>query len=312
MLAGEYAVLFADGSCVAAAVGEIAHARWTPGERAALTLDAFDAVRTWPWAEVPQDGMMRFVCTAVSEALAHASAGPKAALQTLGALHVQVAGQRKGLKLGLGSSAATTVATLRATLRGVGQPLPPGDLARLADRVHKACQDGAGSGYDVHTIAHGGCVHFDGPARVATPLRWPAGLFGAALYTGRPASTVAALRRGIGPATPGVAAIRAAAEELVAAWRSGDVPRVLAAATACEAAFDTLAEHHDWLVPEALAQTRQHIRDHGAVARTSGAGGGDCVLALSDDPTVIDALVETWQHPCVARLPDDLAAVEDP
>ncbi len=304
MLAGEYAVLFEPGRCVAVAVGEVASARWSAGPTPTLTLDAYDTVRSWPLSAIPSDQLMGFIGAALA-AVGHGRLPP-------GALHVRVNGQLGGRKFGLGSSAATTIAVLRATLIARGKATPPAQIMALAHKIHHAQQGGRGSGYDVATIAHGGCVAYERASATVHQLPWPDGVFGAALYTGTPSSTVAALRRGIDGATLGIAAIAAASDGLLAAWHGGVASQILAALATCEAAFDTLAADHPWMAPKSLQLTRTHIRRHGGVARTSGAGGGDCVLAWTDDRDRRDAIVAAWPDVCVARLPEDLAAVEAP
>ena len=304
MLAGEYAVLFEPGRCMAIAVGELATARWSAASTPTLTLDAYDTVRSWPLTAIPTEQLMGFVGAAI------AAAGHGRLPE--GGLHVRVTGQRQGRKFGLGSSAATTIAVLRATLVALGETTRPARIMALAHAIHHAQQGGRGSGYDVATIAHGGCVAYERTSATVRQLSWPSGVFGAALYTGTPSSTVAALRRGIDATTPGIAAIAAASDDLRLAWTSGAATPILRALATCEAAFDSLAADHPWMTPESLQRARTHIRQHGGVARTSGAGGGDCVLAWTDDRDRRDAIVAAWPEACVARLPEDLAAVEAP
>lgn len=304
MLAGEYAVLFEPGRCMSVAVGDIAWATWRSESPAELSLDAFDSVRTWPLDEIPQEGLMGFIGAAMDRVTGD--------VVPAGGLHVRVEGQRNGQKLGLGSSAATTIATLRACLEAMGREAPAGEVTRLANAVHRKQQGGQGSGYDVVTIAHGGCVAYERTTGTVQQLSWPKGLYGAALYTGSPSSTVAALRRGITAETAGVAAIAAANDRLLAAWKSGAIRPILRAFQRCEIAFELLAKDHPWMMPPSVNRLAAHILQHGGVARTSGAGGGDCVLAWTDDVHARDAMVDAWPDLCVARFPEDLAPAETP
>ncbi|MCO4762889.1 MAG: hypothetical protein KC502_15345 [Myxococcales bacterium] len=299
MIAGEYAVLYGRGQCAAMAVGELARAQWQTDDEDTLTLRAFDTVRTWPLTAIPDTQLMAFVGAAVR------AASPDEVMH--GGLDLRVGGQRKGRKFGLGSSAATTVATLRAVLMAQGRDVPSADIAVLADRVHAECQGGQGSGYDVATIAHGGVIRYQRESRTAHPLPWPKGLYAAALYTGTPSSTVSALRRGVGPDSPGIGAIDDACDALIAAWQAGAPKAILAALEACERAFDELSAAHPWMAPESLRAAQAHIREFDCIPRTSGAGGGDCVLAWTDDRSRRDAVVAAWPGACVARLPYDLA-----
>jgi phosphomevalonate kinase len=222
-------------------------------------------------------------------------------------LTLHVAGAVGGAKVGLGTSAAVTVATLRAVLQDVGAHWSPARIAEAARHIHGAGQ-GAGSGYDVTTIAMGGCIAYYRTPDHAHHLPWPRGLFGLALFSGEPAPTQAALDK------PAIAkahldAIDQAARNLLAAW-SGPVTGVLSALVACDGAFLQAAADDPDLVPPDVASLRALIRQHGCSPRASGAGGGDCVLAFCDNSAAIQTLAEDWQHRgghVVAHFPTRIA-----
>lgn len=308
MLGGEYAVLRSDGACVAVAVGVVVRAQLglaTPAP--ALELQAFG--QSWQWAggQAPETGLAQ-LCAAALEALRD-----RHGISPAHDLDFEVGGNVGGAKVGLGTSAAVTVAALRAALQshslatGAAQ-WAPADIAALARSVHGAGQAGRGSGYDVTVIAHGGVIWYEREPDRATALAWPQGLYGAALFTGSPAATGAALARA---AIPDAALddIRNACLDLHAAW-SGPVRHILRALSGCEAAFDVAAAADPGLLPAEVQDLRDLIAECGCVARTSGAGGGDCVLALADDPERVQMAVQLWRScagSTVARLPEDLA-----
>jgi mevalonate kinase len=225
---------------------------------------------------------------------------------------LSVYGQVAGVKVGLGTSAAVTVATLRAALASAGLVRAPAEVAAVARAVHRERQGGQGSGYDVTSIAHGGCIAYHRSPDRGERLDWPHGLAAAAFFTGEAAPTAAALDRlgRIGPALDG---IRAAAVELVELWPSAPPVRLLEAIGRCESALEAAAAYEPALLPPAVQRLRQFLHRHGLVARTSGAGGGDCVLGFGAAGAV-QAAATAWQSEggvVVARLPADLAPAED-
>ncbi len=298
MIAGEYAVLRPTGVCLAVAVGRLVDAYEVPGA-AEFWLDAFGQnVRVTE----PAAGLGQYVLAA--EQAARKTWNIKLNTQ----LQLIVHGSRDGKKLGLGTSAAVTVATLRGLAMQAHHHVTADEVAELARTVHRTVQ-GAGSGYDVTTIAHGGCVQFDRQGDSAQSLEWPQGLAMAALFTGEPAPTAPALAR-VTAMSETLLTIDAAARELLALWPVAAPKTLLAALQHCEDALDIAAVRVPELLPQALRDTRQFCRDHGLVARTSGAGGGDCVLACGT-PAAVARAATAWQENgklVAAALPRDLAA----
>lgn len=304
MLAGEYAVVRAEGRCLAVAVGEVVRASTWDGPGAGVRLVAFG--QQWQVsAEQEAKGLAGFVAAALRWlALRHG-------LVLRRSVRLDVVGAIGGHKVGLGTSAAVTVATVRAVLRASGQVWPAQAVARAAREIHGAAQDPPGSGYDVTTIAHGGVIAWDRAADRVQQLGWPTDLYGAALFSGASASTGdALLRQALTPAH--LDAIESAAERLHRTWH-GPTPELLDAFRGCQRAYDSAARDDPHLVSDRVESLRASIEAHGCVVRTSGAGGGDCVLALADDARKVAALTATWEahggH-VVAQLPRDIAAME--
>ena len=78
-----------------------------------------------------------------------------------------------------------------------------------------------------------------------------------------------------------------AAVAVAAAWRAGQSVAVLEAIARAERAFRQWATAHQLAVDnQRLDSVRRIIDGCGGVARVSGAGGGDSVLAFFDDETV--------------------------
>ena len=201
-------------------------------------------------------------------------------------------------KPGLGGSAALCAAAFSGLWKASGASGPP-DLD-IAIAAHRAAQGGRGSGYDVATALQGGVALFHpgnggAPARVER-VRWPAGLHAAVFRTGRGADTSEQLARMQTWREEDEASYEACIEPLAAeteafisAFLTGDVARILDAASQVQeelAMMDRIGELG--IMGGGQCQLLGAIEDGGAIARTSGAGGGDCAWALSDDPACLE------------------------
>lgn len=185
---------------------------------------------------------------------------------------------------GLGSSSAITVATLAATARLLDVRL---NRARLYDLARAAVLEvqGAGSGLDVAAAVHGGCVYLERsgarPERLSTPdlplvIAW----------SGRKAGTTNLVRQ--------VSDLRARHPDLVGPVL-GLAGRICIRARACleEGRWSDLGELtdiHQGLLDSlgvntaSLSRLIMAARNAGALgAKLSGAGGGDCIFALTED-----------------------------
>lgn len=192
---------------------------------------------------------------------------------------------RDGVKLGVGSSAATVTAV--ATAFGV----MAGGAPRLTDLydLHADFQ-GGGSGLDVAAAVTGGVIRFED--RVATPVRLPRGIHFAFVFTGAGSRTTALVaafdawrQRG---ATAPLERLAAASREV--ADSTGHPDDFL----------DSLGEYTDLL--ERFDQAtrigifgpgHRHARELssrlGLVYKPCGAGGGDTGVGISTDLEVIEA-----------------------
>jgi phosphomevalonate kinase len=140
-------------------------------------------------------------------------------------------------------------------------------------------------------------------------IAWPSGLYAAAFSTGLSASTPELLARVetwreedeesfeacIGPL---------AAETLtfIEAFRSHDVRAILDAAAQVQEELATMDRIGDLgILAGGQLQLLGAIEDHGGIGRTSGAGGGDCAWALTDDPARLEAISKTLESLGFAR-----------
>lgn len=197
-----------------------------------------------------------------------------------------------GTKYGLGSSAAVAASVAGALLALQG-PLPetPAQL-RLAGALHRSRQGPGGSGADVAASLYGGVVAVSG-GRVER-IAWPAGLVCAVLWSGFCANTGRALARfreslqgGSPRVQDGLRRLAMEAEAVNQAWRlgAGDALEALAQYSRVWRELDRAARLGIYSPPHRKLLDLAHSA--GCVYKPSGAGGGDCGLALCSDPQAL-------------------------
>ncbi|MGW5107861.1 phosphomevalonate kinase [Nocardia sp. NPDC004123] len=231
-----------------------------------------------------------------------------------------------GRKYGLGSSGAVTVAVVRAVARVYGLPLDPDTETKLA-LLSVFSVDPHCSGGDVAASAHGGWVYYRTPDRAAltAALARPGTELGALIrqpwkhltvrslppprelslevgWVGRPADSsvlVAAMKQAVrhhGSAyRQFVTASGQCVEQFAAACRSGDDRAAeLALSTAGRLLRELAAVSGAAIESPELSRLRSLAEELGAAAKSSGAGGGDCGIALID-PARAPALRQRWR-----------------
>lgn len=296
ILLGEYAVL--DGApALVVAVDRYATCTVEVPSGAGVTIDAgAHGVLRWP---TDRDATHLPLVRALLEHIA----APAPGLYRLAsdALYADTPGGRR--KLGLGSSAATTVA-LAAALTGDAWP-DGADIYRLAQTIHRAVQ-GTGSGADVAASSLGGAMAYrwladpamapldgmpaaDGVGH-ATPLPDPSGLIHA-VWSGDSASTVELVGAVNAWAERDRAGYRRRAAELgfaaragIDAWQAGDGHGLAAAADAGRRAIDGLGRDAGVaLCTDVHHELHRIARRFGAGVKPTGAGGGDLAWIYAAD-----------------------------
>ncbi len=213
-----------------------------------------------------------------------------------------------GLKFGFGSSAAAAAALTVALGRLAG--LPDQRLAALAHAAHRRFQKGAGSGVDVETSLFGGLAAMRrGPSGLSvTPLQLPPGLRIAVLHAGEAANTrtmLANLAVARAAALPGVetalASMAETAEASVAAIVAGDVSDFLTLVARFAEAERALSAAAALPIMSASVERCIEVAARaGWVAKPSGAGGGDIVVAFADGLEPTEGLAASAES---ARIP---------
>jgi phosphomevalonate kinase len=208
-------------------------------------------------------------------------------------------------KLGLGRSAATLAATSAALLAAAGTH--DRDVVLAAALAGNATlQEGRGSGADVAAAVHGGVVE----VRVAggTPTvvgrALPGGLRLVAGWTGESAPTAPLLAR-FAEATrgPAFAALVKAAADAAAAAAAGDADALLETVRRSAVLLDRVGAEADLpIVTPALRRLVEVASRLGIAAKPSGAGGGDCGIALVGSAREAAELARAWREAGIVPL----------
>ncbi|WP_316528403.1 mevalonate kinase family protein [Kitasatospora brasiliensis] len=303
---GEYAVLHG-GRALLAAVDSGIGCRAAPAADG-WWLSAPDLGVDAPLEEVPRDSGAGLLAAAVR-------AG-SAAFPDTGQLRVTVRGRGwgAGRKIGLGTSAAGVVAVLGALAAAAGRDLSSPALRRTllptAVDVHRAHQHGRGSGGDVAASVHGGWVGYRTVhgAPHADPAAVPPGLRLAVAWSGLGCDTpsgIDAFHRM--PGADGF--VNALHEELGRFWaasRAGDRAGFQRSVCAYGVLLEGLARRV--APPEAaerMARLTHAAADGGTAVKSSGAVGGDCVIALGPDGARLAEVRAAWRR--LGAVPLDVA-----
>jgi phosphomevalonate kinase len=302
-LLGEYAVLDACPAVVAAIDRHIEVRLKREGLRARVRISAPGCGTVELPAAAPPtiQGPLRFVISAFRAARSQCSE------VGMGGISLTVTSTMAGpgsAKMGFGSSAAVTVATVAALLADVGRDVDRNNLFATAFTAHRAAQSGVGSGADVAASAYGGLILFQPRPHslpLVTPLALPRQMQLLVAWSGESASTAGLVQQYLA-ARNGTAAARAAfvdaSHACVDAFVRGlsDRPLSLAAIDANAVALERLASQLGLpVMTPRLARLLAIARAHGAAAKTSGAGGGDCGIALTGDAAAAARIRSAWR-----------------
>ncbi|WP_315583487.1 phosphomevalonate kinase [Actinomyces viscosus] len=302
--------------------------------RAGTISSRFYATGSRPWGRRPQDGLAEavagdddYVISAIRvvEALVAEAGGRQRSFDLDVSSELDEA---DGRKLGLGSSSAVTVATVRAVAGLYGLPVDDLGVYKLAMLASNAIQP-IGSGGDIAASAVTGWVAYASPDR--TWLRearrraeatgsvsdlveadWP-GLSVRRLaapsvrlqvgWTGTPASTpalVSGVQAGAHGADDAYAVFLRDSQDclgsLTTAIETDDVARIMRRVERNRELLGQLSRISGRVIETpALTRLVEIAREYGAAAKSSGAGGGDCGIALCPPTTDLAALRGAWE-----------------
>ena len=239
-----------------------------------------------------------------------------------------------GRKFGLGSSAAVTVATVAALDEFYALGLSATERFKLALLATIAIAPNA-SGGDLAASTFGGWIRYSSPDRAALRAhraehglvsalncsQWagsgvrrispPASLRLLVGWTGSPASTEHLVKRVHTPGqakpkpfTSFAAESHSLVDDLVAACDDDDDAAALDTIRSARTLLQRLGESSGSLIEtEALRNLCAIAESHGAAAKPSGAGGGDCGIALTqEDSRTTEAILADWQAHGIRHL----------
>ncbi|WP_054707332.1 phosphomevalonate kinase [Secundilactobacillus paracollinoides] len=264
--------------------------------------------------------------------------------QPLGIYHLTVESDldsSDGRKYGLGSSAAVTVATIKALCKFYHLPVDHNRLFKLAAIAHFDVQ-GNGSLGDIAASVYGGWIAYHSFDREWLKLvrktysfadlldqKWP-GLEVELLtppenlkllvgWTGSPASTSHLVDRvALNKAKQHadyqafLTNSQACLNRMVDGFRHQDLAAIQRELTMNRRILNELDSFTHVHIETPLLKTLCDLAEaHGGAAKTSGAGGGDCGIALIDKAKDIDALIADWQAHHVTPLAFNVHTVEE-
>lgn len=229
-----------------------------------------------------------------------------------------------GEKYGLGSSAAVTVATIHAICKYYHLPLTKAKLFKLAAIAHFSVQ-GNGSLGDIATSVYGGWIAFrtfdhqwlqimrrsvnikdlvnqKWPRLRIEPLTLPAGLKLLIGWTGSPASTSQLVDKvSLGKANHPedfqnfLSASKRSVETMIKGFHTQSIPLIQKAIAQDRQQLAKLgAFTHVQIETPTLKQLCHIAIQNGGAAKSSGAGGGDCGIALVHDSDKIHDILQKW------------------
>lgn len=237
-----------------------------------------------------------------------------------------------GKKYGLGSSGAVTVAVVRALLRYYQQEHHDLLVYKLAALAHLSLGSNGSFG-DLAASAYTGWVAYSSfdrtmvrrwmdecPLHQVVEMDWPSLsieqltppgslqlLIG---WTGSPASTTDLVGQVKAKQTEAVASYEAFLEESKAcvtrmtdAFRAGDVPAVQKEIRHNRLLLNQLKDITGVVIETpSLTQLCAIAEAHGGAAKSSGAGGGDCGIALFEDKTDLSPVLQQWAAAHITAL----------
>lgn len=231
-----------------------------------------------------------------------------------------------GKKYGLGSSAAVTVATIKALNAYYDLQLSKSQLFKLAAIVHFEVQ-GNGSLGDIAASVYGGWIAYhsvdrnwlrtaqknysllellqlDWPKLKIEQLTPPTDLALLIGWTGSPAST-SHLVDAVALKTAGQAVAyqafldqsKACLEKMIQGFKQGSLKKIQEQlAVNRTLLLDLAALSGVDIETQALKTLIQSAQEFGGVAKTSGAGGGDCGIVLIDKKIDVNELFAFWRQ----------------
>lgn len=334
-LAGEYAILEPTASAILFGVDRYLYCTVRPSERGQLHTSHANGTINWVWdgEQVVSADATRFDLIFHAITLVGRLTGTRPTVDLTLTTELE---RSDGQKYGLGSSAAVTVAVLKAMLAYCDYSLPPLELFKLACIVQHDTHHNGSYG-DLAAAVFGGCIAFhnfdhellktDHP-RTAEELRtllasnWddltiqpldlPDDWRLAVAWTETPASTEQLIQQELTLSESEASAayqhlVQSSTKELSALTDSLIAGDYQGAKAAIAANRETLTAYTQAVHKPYWTASSENIvaiaRQFSDAVKISGAGGGDCVIALAESSTMYDQITTAWQAHHYTVLP---------
>ncbi len=236
--------------------------------------------------------------------------------------------QIDGKKVGFGSSAAATVAVIASVLAYHDYEFTKDEVYKLATIAHYFAQGKVGSAFDVAASTYGGIFvyrRFD-PKWLQQKVdegiglpdivdeQWPGlhveqlpdfpAFHLAVAWTGDSASTTDAIKKMQAFKESQredydriMGSISVTAEEFVRAWKKHDTEKTFLCVKQNRLFLKELTERSGVNIENAQLKLLAETADeNGGAGKLSGAGGGDCGIAVSFDNDVLETIKEKWKE----------------
>jgi phosphomevalonate kinase len=342
LIAGEYAVLEPHAPAVVVAVSRYIRIRITPAPVGLFDAPSL-GILAYEWRATAEavafereDDRLSFVTAALNQVRRYLTMQNKA-LQNCHIVIESDLQDANGLKYGLGSSAAVVSAVVAGMLIWHQEPddHPPDAtiIFKLAALAHLATQ-GSGSGVDLAASCFGGWLRYSSfhPAWLQERVDWPlpellkspwpflsverlspipkdlrlmAAWSGTSVKTSAMIEAVVAVRESNPTAYERfLHDSRISVEHLVAGLQSANPGRILAAIERNRQALLRLSEAAAVRIETPVLQRLHALAvEAGGSGKPSGAGGGDCGIAVIFGEREAAALAEAWRQGGVLPLP---------
>lgn len=238
-------------------------------------------------------------------------------------------------KIGLGSSGAVTVAIVKAILNYHNVSFSPNLIYKLATLTHLSL-DSHGSFGDIAACSYTGCIcycSFDQehvqkiyqtshsvlttvnapwPGLTITPLTFPSECSLLVGWTNQPASTEQLVKKSRAHALTSqqlhtfLSDSKTCVNQVLSSIQGCNIPKLKQAISTNRSILQTFATNKGIIIETPLLKELCTIAEnYTEAAKTSGAGGGDCGIAIVSDPTHINGIITTWKQAGIT--PIDLA-----
>lgn len=219
------------------------------------------------------------------------------------ATYIKSAGEN--LKIGIGSSACITVGIIRGILLFHKISLEVTDLFSSALEVHNNSQNAIGSGFDVAAAAAGQAIFYqkatDGSSAIIEPLSIPSWslAIGFSGQSGHTPTLIETFNEAKKEQSKTVTKLQYQINQIVFAMKNAIRNKDLLSAMACIRENRILLQQlsaicNGKLETDTLSTMIHVAEQHGAAAKFSGAGGGDCVIALCPNENTKKQIYKDW------------------